>query len=171
MEQLGRRAIEQEPQELSLPRCIRAAEQHKPVSCIRYRIERHGFGEGRLPIPGISIRDKVRGKNLQSPSASWHVSARAVCPCLVPCRLLQDASSRDDDSSKQQPQHHADWDSPGNKSSARKSRKLLRPSQQHAQQQVGCLAVVQHSSQLHTIVAHMQHALSASSEQCLCHRG
>lgn len=85
MEQLGRRAIEQEPQ-LSLPRCIRAAEQHKPVSSIKkYRIERHGFGEGRLPIPGISIRDKVRGNNLQSPSVSLQVSAQHVIAGPVSC--------------------------------------------------------------------------------------
>jgi hypothetical protein len=83
MEQLGRRATEQEPQELSLPRCIRAAEQHKPVSCIRnYQIERHGFGEGRLPIPGIIIKDKVRGsRTLQSPSAPGRGPHTALTCC------------------------------------------------------------------------------------------
>lgn len=90
---------DQEPSELALPRCIRASECVKPVSCVKYSVEvgaqnrpgripglapqhllhsaaaqishltrallwgilpqKHGFGEGRLPIPDIIIKDKV----------------------------------------------------------------------------------------------------------------
>ncbi|KAF8068284.1 hypothetical protein HT031_001971 [Scenedesmus sp. PABB004] len=51
LQHLGRRAAQAEPCDLTIPPLTRGvAECHKPVAACLHSVERHGWGEGRLPI-------------------------------------------------------------------------------------------------------------------------